>query len=75
MNYSDVVIVSDPNLTALYVGQLISKKSLPALLEENCVTLNDIEVVPFDKALHEKYIEVGKMRYCPSLKINYSEIF
>ena len=75
MNYSDVVIVANPSFTALYVGQLISKKSLPALLEENCVTLNDIEVVPFSKSSHEKYIEVGRMRYSSSAKINYFEIF
>jgi hypothetical protein len=75
MDYSNIVIITEPNITALYVGQLISEKSLPALLEENCVTIHDIEFIPYSKNLHEKYIEISKAIYSKEAKIKYSKVF
>ena len=75
MDYSNIVIITEPNITALYVGQLISEKSLPALLEENYVTIHDIEFIPYSKNLHEKYIEISKTIYSSKAEIDYSKIF
>lgn len=46
------VIITNPNLTCLFKGQIISKTSLPKMLEENFVTANEIEFVPYTKKLH-----------------------
>ena len=68
-------IITDPNITALYVGQLVTEKSLPLLLEENFVTENDIEVLPYTKALHEKYIALGKEIYSKIDDLDYYKVY
>lgn len=60
---NDTIIVTQPNLTTLYIGQLISKNSLPKLLEENFVTIDQIEFVSYTKELHLQYIEEAKKIY------------
>ena len=77
MDYSNVVIITEPNITTLYVGQLVKKESLPALLEENFVTIDDIEFVPYNKEVHKDYIKESKRIYGKELQhaIRYSQVF
>lgn len=68
-------IITNPNITALYVGQLVTEKSLPSLLEENFVTKHDIEVLPYTIARHEKYIALGKEIYSKIDDLDYYKVY
>lgn len=71
-------IITEPCLTTLYVGQLVSEKSLPALLEESFIDESDIDsikYVPYTKALHEKYITLGKEIYSSISNLDYYEVY
>lgn len=60
---NDTIIITNPNLTCLYIGQLISKNSLPKLLEENFVTENEIEFIPYNEQQHLSLIKKAKKIY------------
>lgn len=60
---NDTIIITNPNLTTLYIGQLISKTSLPKLLEENFVTENEIEFIPYNQQQHLSLIKKAKKVY------------
>jgi hypothetical protein len=72
---NNIIIITEPNITTLYVGQLVKVESLPALLEKNFVTIDDIEFIPYSKELHKKYIEIGKEIYNANAQIIYSAIY
>lgn len=68
------IIITNPNLTTLFVGQLISETSLPKLLEENFVTIDDIEFVPYEEKLHKSYIEKSTKIYDHLTQKDYNKI-
>jgi len=55
---SEVVLISDPGLTHLRIGQAISKK-----LYEEIAYLNEIEVEPFSEARAQELGKELKERY------------
>ena len=72
---NDLIIITQPNLTTLYIGQLISKSSLPKLLEENFVTENEIEFIPYNEQQHLSLIKKAKKVYSHLTINDYFEIF
>lgn len=71
---NDLIIITQPNLTTLYIGQLISKSSLPKLLEENFVTENEIEFIPYTQQQHLSLIKKAKKVYNHLNQIDYFQI-
>ena len=59
----DVVIVVCPALTTLHIGQLISRKTLPAILEENLSNLEEVAVTPYTSARHSHLIKQSRAVY------------
>lgn len=53
----DVVIVVCPALTTLHIGQLISRKTLPAILEENLSNLEEVAITPYNAVRHNHIIK------------------
>lgn len=72
---NNLFIITEPNLTTMYIGQLVTKSSLPKLLEENFVTENEIEFIPYNEQKHLSLIKKAKKVYSHLAEIDYFDVF
>lgn len=72
---NDLIIITQPNLTCLYTGQIISKTTLPQILKENFVSENEIEFVPYTKTKHLSIVKKSYSIYPHLTKKDFNKIY